>query len=58
MSQDDAEVASGVVLEELSSWSEEMCRRELPSVLPRLLSMYQCSESWIEHIRKNFKNHC
>nr|BAE24790.1 unnamed protein product [Mus musculus] len=51
MSQDDAEVASGVVLEELSSWSEEMCRRELPSVLPRLLSMYQCSESWIEHIR-------
>ncbi|XP_052055791.1 uncharacterized protein C1orf112 homolog isoform X2 [Apodemus sylvaticus] len=51
MSQDDAAVASGVVLEELSSWPEEMCRRELPSVLPRLLSMYQRSESWIEHIR-------
>ncbi|XP_023574995.1 uncharacterized protein C1orf112 homolog isoform X3 [Octodon degus] len=38
-------------LEELSSWPEEQCRRELPSVLPRLLSMYQHSESWIEHIQ-------
>ncbi|XP_004865298.1 uncharacterized protein C1orf112 homolog isoform X4 [Heterocephalus glaber] len=38
-------------LEELSSWPEELCRRELQSVLPRLLSMYQHSESWIEHIQ-------
>ena len=44
MSQDDAEVASGVVLEELSSWSEEMCRRELPSVLPRLLISLEGAE--------------
>ncbi|XP_034368914.2 FIGNL1-interacting regulator of recombination and mitosis isoform X1 [Arvicanthis niloticus] len=51
MSQGDAVVVSGVSLEELSSWTEEMCRRELPSVLPGLLSIYQRSESWIEHIR-------
>nr|XP_008767895.2 uncharacterized protein C1orf112 homolog isoform X1 [Rattus norvegicus] len=51
MSQNGAVATNGVMLEELSSWPEEICRRELPSVLPRLLSMYQCSESWIEHIR-------
>ncbi|XP_019064463.1 uncharacterized protein C1orf112 homolog isoform X3 [Fukomys damarensis] len=38
-------------LEEISSWPEELCRRELQSVLPRLLSMYQHSESWVEHIQ-------
>ncbi|XP_077878409.1 FIGNL1-interacting regulator of recombination and mitosis isoform X2 [Ictidomys tridecemlineatus] len=37
-------------LEELRGWPEAQCRRELPSVLPRLLSMYQHSESWIEHV--------
>lgn len=37
MSQERAVPASAVPLEELSSWSEELCRRELPSVLPRLL---------------------
>ncbi|CAH6789390.1 uncharacterized protein C1orf112 homolog [Phodopus roborovskii] len=51
MSQDDEVAASRAMLEELNSWSREVCRRELPSVLPRLLSMYQHSESWIEHIR-------
>ncbi|XP_043858610.1 uncharacterized protein C1orf112 homolog [Dromiciops gliroides] len=51
MSQDRAEPASTVVLEELASWSEDLCRQELPSVLPRLLSMYQCSDNWKEHIR-------
>ncbi|XP_027272969.1 uncharacterized protein C1orf112 homolog isoform X5 [Cricetulus griseus] len=51
MSQDDEVEASRAMLDELNSWSREVCRRELPSVLPRLLSMYQHSESWIEHIR-------
>uniref|UniRef100_A0A8C8T9W9 FIGNL1 interacting regulator of recombination and mitosis n=1 Tax=Peromyscus maniculatus bairdii TaxID=230844 RepID=A0A8C8T9W9_PERMB len=51
MSQDDDAEANRVVLETFSSWSREDCRRELPSALPRLLSMYQHSESWIEHIR-------
>ncbi|XP_058898157.1 FIGNL1-interacting regulator of recombination and mitosis isoform X2 [Kogia breviceps] len=51
MSQERAIPASAVPLEELSSWPEELCRRELPSVLPRLLSMYQHSDSWIEHIQ-------
>ncbi|XP_036057708.1 uncharacterized protein C1orf112 homolog isoform X2 [Onychomys torridus] len=51
MSQDDDVEANRVVLEKFSSWSREECRRELPSALPRLLSIYQHSESWIEHIR-------
>ncbi|XP_059530072.1 FIGNL1-interacting regulator of recombination and mitosis isoform X2 [Myotis daubentonii] len=51
MSQEGAVSASAVPLEELSSWPEELCRRELPTVLPRLLSMYQHSDSWIEHIQ-------
>lgn len=37
MSQERAVSASAVPLEELSSWPEELCRRELPTVLPRLL---------------------
>ncbi|NP_001353698.1 FIGNL1-interacting regulator of recombination and mitosis isoform 7 [Homo sapiens] len=51
MSQEGAVPASAVPLEELSSWPEELCRRELPSVLPRLLSLSQHSDSWIEHIQ-------
>ncbi|XP_055480461.1 uncharacterized protein C1orf112 homolog [Psammomys obesus] len=51
MSRGDAAAASRLVLEELHSWPEETCRRELPAVLPQLLFMYQHSESWIEHIR-------
>lgn len=37
MSQERAVPASAGPLEELSGWPEELCRRELPSVLPRLL---------------------
>lgn len=37
MSQERAVSASAVPLEELSGWPEELCRRELPTVLPRLL---------------------
>ncbi|XP_075420755.1 FIGNL1-interacting regulator of recombination and mitosis isoform X1 [Tenrec ecaudatus] len=51
MSEDRAAPESAVSLEDLSSWSEELCRQELSSVLPRLLSMYQHSDSWIEHIQ-------
>ncbi|KAM5294182.1 FIGNL1-interacting regulator of recombination and mitosis [Glossophaga mutica] len=51
MSEERAVAASAVPLEELSSWPEELCRRELPTVLPRLLSMYQHSDSWTEHIQ-------
>ncbi|XP_021570803.1 uncharacterized protein C1orf112 homolog isoform X1 [Carlito syrichta] len=51
MSQERAVPAGAVPLEELSSWPEELCRRELPTVLPRLLSLYRHSDSWIEHIQ-------
>ncbi|XP_056671486.1 uncharacterized protein C1orf112 homolog isoform X1 [Monodelphis domestica] len=51
MSQGHAEPPSTVVLEELAGWSEDLCRQELPSVLPQLLSKYQCSDNWNEHIR-------
>ncbi|XP_054443769.1 FIGNL1-interacting regulator of recombination and mitosis [Pteronotus mesoamericanus] len=51
MSQERAVATSAVPLEELSSWPEDLCRRELPTVLPRLVSMYQHSDSWTEHIQ-------
>ncbi|XP_032174193.1 uncharacterized protein C1orf112 homolog [Mustela erminea] len=51
MSEGRAAPGSAAPLEELRSWPEELCRRELPSVLPRLLSMYQHSDNWIEHIQ-------
>uniref|UniRef100_A0A8C3JNN3 Chromosome 1 open reading frame 112 n=1 Tax=Calidris pygmaea TaxID=425635 RepID=A0A8C3JNN3_9CHAR len=47
MSQTDPEL----LLQELGGWDWELCRRELPAVLPRLLSLYQESEDWTEHIR-------
>ncbi|XP_065697803.2 FIGNL1-interacting regulator of recombination and mitosis [Patagioenas fasciata] len=47
MSQTDPEL----LLQELAGWDWDLCRRELPAVLPRLLSVYQESEDWTEHIR-------
>ncbi|XP_072724796.1 FIGNL1-interacting regulator of recombination and mitosis isoform X2 [Ciconia boyciana] len=47
MSQTDPEL----LLQELGGWDWDLCRRELPAVLPQLLSMYQESEDWTEHIR-------
>ncbi|GAB1285624.1 hypothetical protein APTSU1_000085400 [Apodemus speciosus] len=44
MSQEDAAVASGVLLEELSSWPEEKCRRELPSA-PNTTSPVKTAQS-------------
>ncbi|KAK7817872.1 hypothetical protein U0070_005515 [Myodes glareolus] len=41
MSQDDEAEANRAMLDNLNSWSREVCRRELPSH----------SERWIEHIR-------
>ncbi|XP_067388660.1 FIGNL1-interacting regulator of recombination and mitosis isoform X4 [Emydura macquarii macquarii] len=40
-----------LLLRELGGWDEALCRRELPCVLPRLLSVYQNSDNWTEHIR-------
>ncbi|XP_028386836.1 uncharacterized protein C1orf112 homolog [Phyllostomus discolor] len=51
MSEERAAPASDAPLEEFSSWPEELCRRELPTVLPRLLSMCQHSDGWVEHIQ-------
>ncbi|KAE8611316.1 hypothetical protein XENTR_v10012407 [Xenopus tropicalis] len=39
------------LLEEMRHWSPDVCRRELPGSLTKLLSMYQNSESWTEDIR-------
>ncbi|KAG8436496.1 hypothetical protein GDO86_007553 [Hymenochirus boettgeri] len=38
-------------LEEISQWSPDMCRKELPEMLPRLVSMYQNSDNWEKDIR-------
>ncbi|XP_018428126.1 PREDICTED: uncharacterized protein C1orf112 homolog, partial [Nanorana parkeri] len=38
-------------LEEMRSWSQETCRRELQQALPKLLSKFQGSDSWEEMIR-------
>uniref|UniRef100_A0A452EVY6 FIGNL1 interacting regulator of recombination and mitosis n=1 Tax=Capra hircus TaxID=9925 RepID=A0A452EVY6_CAPHI len=46
MSQERAVPASAVPLEEISSWPEELCRRELPSVLPRLLISFIVISTW------------
>ncbi|XP_067997619.1 FIGNL1-interacting regulator of recombination and mitosis [Melanerpes formicivorus] len=47
MSQTDPEL----LLQELGGWDFDLCRRELPAVLPRLISLYQESEDWTEHLR-------
>ncbi|XP_078542833.1 FIGNL1-interacting regulator of recombination and mitosis isoform X2 [Lissotriton helveticus] len=39
------------LLEEMSEWTPETCRNELNSALPRLLSLYQRSDDWREHMR-------
>ncbi|KAL1769813.1 hypothetical protein HispidOSU_014750 [Sigmodon hispidus] len=44
MSQDDDGDANRELLEEVSSWSQESCLRELPSVLPRLLISLEDAE--------------
>nr|KAF6412800.1 hypothetical protein HJG59_001770 [Molossus molossus] len=50
MSQERAAPARAASLEEFSSWPEGLCRRELPTALPRLLISF-ASDTWIEHIQ-------
>ncbi|XP_077308731.1 FIGNL1-interacting regulator of recombination and mitosis isoform X3 [Lithobates pipiens] len=38
-------------VEEMRSWSQETCRRELHTALPKLRSMFHSSDSWEEMIR-------
>lgn len=44
MSQDDEAEANRAMLDNLNSWSREVCRRELPSMLPRLLISLEDAE--------------
>ncbi|XP_022615243.1 uncharacterized protein C1orf112 homolog isoform X3 [Seriola dumerili] len=39
------------LLDEVMQWSQETCRQELKSVLPKLTSLQHKSESWDDHIR-------
>ncbi|CAN9500482.1 unnamed protein product [Ophioblennius macclurei] len=39
------------LLDEVVQWSQETCRQELKSVLPKLTSLHGQSESWEENIR-------
>ncbi|XP_042272686.1 uncharacterized protein C1orf112 homolog [Thunnus maccoyii] len=39
------------LLDEVMQWSQETCRQELKSVLPKLASLHHKSESWDDHIR-------
>ncbi|XP_077188373.1 FIGNL1-interacting regulator of recombination and mitosis [Paroedura picta] len=48
MAQAEPEAAS--LLKEVEGWGPELCRRQLPAALPRLLSMYQVSDNWTEHV--------
>ncbi|XP_053106715.1 uncharacterized protein C1orf112 homolog isoform X2 [Hemicordylus capensis] len=48
MSQAEPEALS--LLSEVEGWDAELCRRQLSAVLPRLLSMYQISDNWTQHI--------
>ncbi|XP_026201298.1 uncharacterized protein C1orf112 homolog isoform X2 [Anabas testudineus] len=39
------------LLDEVVQWSQETCRQELKSVLPKLTSLHLKSESWDDHTR-------
>ncbi|XP_042369887.1 uncharacterized protein C1orf112 homolog [Plectropomus leopardus] len=39
------------LLDEVVQWSQETCRQNLKSVLPKLTSLHNSSESWDDHIR-------
>lgn len=39
------------LLDEVVQWSQETCRQELKSVLPKLTSLHCQSDSWDDHIR-------
>ncbi|KAJ6653872.1 hypothetical protein lerEdw1_008620 [Lerista edwardsae] len=48
MSQAEREALS--LLIEVEGWDSELCRRQLSTALPRLLSVYQISDTWSQHI--------
>ncbi|XP_047442468.1 uncharacterized protein C1orf112 homolog isoform X2 [Mugil cephalus] len=39
------------LLDEVVQWSQETCRQQLKSVLPKLTSLHHKSDSWDDHIR-------
>ncbi|XP_015251801.1 PREDICTED: uncharacterized protein C1orf112 homolog isoform X1 [Cyprinodon variegatus] len=39
------------LLDEVVQWSQETCRQELKSVLPKLTSLHYESDSWNDHLR-------
>ncbi|XP_039666561.1 uncharacterized protein C1orf112 homolog [Perca fluviatilis] len=39
------------LLDEVVQWSQETCRQKLKTVLPKLTSLHNNSESWDDHIR-------
>ncbi|XP_053325380.1 uncharacterized protein C1orf112 homolog isoform X2 [Spea bombifrons] len=39
------------LLDEMSHWSPDVCRRELPVALPKLITLYQSSHNWTDDIR-------
>ncbi|XP_028259961.1 FIGNL1-interacting regulator of recombination and mitosis isoform X2 [Parambassis ranga] len=39
------------LLDEVVQWSQETCRQELKTVLPKLTSLHHQSDSWDDHIR-------
>lgn len=39
------------LLDEVAQWSQETCRQKFKSVLPKLTSLHNESESWNDHIR-------
>uniref|UniRef100_A0ABM5G9Q7 FIGNL1-interacting regulator of recombination and mitosis n=1 Tax=Pogona vitticeps TaxID=103695 RepID=A0ABM5G9Q7_9SAUR len=46
----DAAMEALSSLAEIEGWDAELCRRELPTVLPRLLSVFQATDNWTQHI--------
>ncbi|XP_072919325.1 FIGNL1-interacting regulator of recombination and mitosis isoform X1 [Hemitrygon akajei] len=39
------------LIEEVFQWNEEMCMKKLETILPELISIYQCSESGSKQLR-------
>ncbi|XP_066481393.1 FIGNL1-interacting regulator of recombination and mitosis [Tiliqua scincoides] len=48
MSQAEPEALA--LLTEVEGWGPELCGRQLSTALPRLLSVYQISDNWSQHI--------
>lgn len=44
-------MSQATLLEEVEQWTPEVCKAELKTVLPKLVSIQCCTESWTEHTR-------